>query len=90
MALGGGPKVMLMDEPTAGMTPEETHRTADFVDDLNGRGMTVMVIEHDMGFVRGIARQVTVMHQGRIFRQGTLVEIERNPEVQRIYLGEEP
>jgi branched-chain amino acid transport system ATP-binding protein len=88
MALGGGPKVMLMDEPTAGMTPEETHRTADFVKDLNARGMTIMVIEHDMGFVREIARQVTVLHQGRIFRQGTLAEIESDPDVQRIYLGE--
>jgi ABC-type uncharacterized transport system ATPase subunit len=88
MVLGAASTLVLMDEPTAGMTPEETHRTARFLQDLNGRGMTIMVIEHDMGFVREIARRVTVLHQGRIFRQGSIGEIERDPDVQRIYLGE--
>lgn len=89
MVLGNDPRVVLMDEPTAGMTPEETAATADFLEQLNGRGVGVVVIEHDMGFVRMIARRVTVLHQGRIFRQATLPEIERDPEVQRIYLGEQ-
>jgi len=88
MVLGNAPKLVLMDEPTAGMTPEETHVTADFLKGLNRRGMTLIVIEHDMGFVREIARQVTVLHEGRVFRQGTIGEVERDPEVQRIYLGE--
>ena len=88
MVLGNRPKLVLMDEPTAGMTPEETHVTADFLKDLNQRGMTIIVIEHDMGFVREIANRVTLLHQGRIFRQGTISEMERDPEVQRIYLGE--
>lgn len=88
MVLGNCPRLVLMDEPTAGMTPEETHVTADFLKELNGRGMGIIVIEHDMNFVREIARQVTVLHQGRIFRQGTLGDIERDPQVQHIYLGE--
>ena len=88
MVLGNCPRLVLMDEPTAGMTPEETHVTADFLKELNGRGMGIVVIEHDMNFVREIARQVTVLHQGRIFRQGTLGDIEQDSQVQRIYLGE--
>lgn len=88
MILGNRPKVVLMDEPTAGMTPEETRETATFLEELNERGVALIVIEHDMGFVRMVARRVTVLHQGRIFRQGSLVEIERDREVQRIYLGE--
>lgn len=88
MALGNQPSIVLMDEPTAGMTPDETSRTAELLKELNARGLTIVVIEHDMGFVREIAREVTVLHQGRIFRQGSLSEIECDREVQRIYLGE--
>ncbi len=88
MVLGNRPLVVLMDEPTAGMTPEETHATAEFLKELTARGLTVVVIEHDMSFVREIARKVTVLHQGRIFRQGSLAAIESDTEVQRIYLGE--
>jgi branched-chain amino acid transport system ATP-binding protein len=69
------------------MTPEETALTADFVLKLNRQGTTVLVVEHDMAFVRHIARRVTVLHYGRIFAEGTLAEIETNPEVRRIYLG---
>ncbi len=88
MALGNQPSLVLMDEPTAGMTPDETSRTAGLLKELNGRGLAIVVIEHDMSFVREIARRVTVLHQGRIFRQGSIAEIESNREVQRIYLGE--
>jgi branched-chain amino acid transport system ATP-binding protein len=88
MVLGNRPQIVLMDEPTAGMTPDETHVTAAFLKDLNGRGVTIVAIEHDISFVREVARKVTVLHQGRIFRQGSLAEIESDPEVQRIYLGE--
>ena len=88
MALGNQPSLVLMDEPTAGMTPDETSRTAVLLKELNRRGLTIIVIEHDMSFVREIASQVTVLHQGRTFRQGSLAEIERDREVQRIYLGE--
>lgn len=88
MALGNGPRVVLMDEPTAGMTPEESRSTATFIRELEGRGIAAIVIEHDMGFVRDLDAPTTVLHQGRVFRQGRMAEIEVDPEVQRIYLGE--
>ncbi len=88
LALATEPDLLLLDEPTAGMTPEETALTAEFVVNLNAQGMTVLVVEHDMAFVRHIARRVTVLHYGRIFAEGTLAEIESNQDVRRIYLGE--
>ncbi|MFQ5774547.1 MAG: ABC transporter ATP-binding protein [Kiloniellaceae bacterium] len=88
MALGNRPCLVLMDEPTAGMTPDETGKTARLLKQLNARGPTIVVIEHDMSFVREIAQRVTVLHQGKIFRQGSISEIETDRDVQRIYLGE--
>ena len=89
LALATEPELLLLDEPTAGMTPEETALTADFVIKLSGQGVTILVVEHDMAFVRHIARGVTVLHYGRVFADGTLEEIEANHEVRRIYLGEQ-
>lgn len=89
LALATGPDLLLLDEPTAGMTPEETALTAEFVIRLNAQGMTVVVVEHDMAFVRHIARWITVMHYGRVFAEGSLAEIESNQDVRRIYLGEQ-
>src|SRR6184192_2844582 len=74
---------------SSGMTPEETARTAEFVIKLGGQGITILVVEHDMAFVRHIASGVTVLHYGRVFADGTLKEIEANHEVRRIYLGEQ-
>jgi len=88
LALAALPELLLLDEPTAGMTPEETSVTARFLVDLNRRGLAILVVEHDMAFVRQIGRHVTVLHYGRIFSEGTLDEIEANKEVRRIYLGE--
>jgi branched-chain amino acid transport system ATP-binding protein len=88
LALATTPELLLLDEPVAGMTPEETALTARFLDDLNRQGLAVLVVEHDMTFVRQIGRSVTVLHYGRIFGEGTLDEIEANHEVRRIYLGE--
>jgi len=88
LALATEPDLLLLDEPTAGMTPEETELTAQFVVNLNRHGLTVLVVEHDMAFVRYIAQRVTVLHYGRIFTEGSLDEIEANHEVRRIYLGE--
>ena len=88
LALATEPDLLLLDEPTAGMTPEETGLTAQFVVNLNRQGLTVLVVEHDMAFVRYIAQRVTVLHYGRIFIEGSLNEIESNHEVRRIYLGE--
>jgi branched-chain amino acid transport system ATP-binding protein len=88
LTLSTEPDLLLLDEPTAGMTPDETARTARFLIDLNRQGLTVLVVEHDMEFVRHIARRVTVLHNGQLFTEGLLEEIEANQEVRRIYLGE--
>ena len=87
MALSVNPKLLLLDEPTAGMGPGETEATARIVESLNADGVTIMVIEHDMTFVRQIARKVTVMNLGRLFAEGTIAEIEANQDVMDIYLG---
>jgi ABC-type uncharacterized transport system ATPase subunit len=87
MALSVNPKLLLLDEPTAGMGPGETEATANLVESLNADGVAILVIEHDMAFVRRIARTVTVMHLGQVFAEGTIAEIEANPGVTDIYLG---
>jgi branched-chain amino acid transport system ATP-binding protein len=87
MALSVNPKLLLLDEPTAGMGPGETEATGRLIESLNADGVTILVIEHDMAFVRQIARTVTVLHLGRIFAEGTIAEIEANPAVTDIYLG---
>ena len=87
MALSVNPKLLLLDEPTAGMGPGETEATARIIESLNADGVTIMVIEHDMTFVRQIARKVTVMNLGRLFAEGTIAEIEANQGVTDIYLG---
>jgi branched-chain amino acid transport system ATP-binding protein len=79
--------VLLLDEPTAGMSHEETFKTGELVKKLNASGMTIVVIEHDMAFVRQIAKRVTVLHFGRVFDDGGLDDIIRNEDVVRIYLG---
>ena len=88
LALATNPSVLLLDEPTVGMTLEETRQTADFVKRLNRIGLTILVVEHDMEFVREIAKQVTVLHQGRVFAEGSLEWIEDQEDVRKIYLGE--
>jgi urea transport system ATP-binding protein len=80
------PKLLLLDEPTAGMTQAETRKTAGIIKDLRGQH-TILVVEHDMAFVREIAEQITVMHLGRVLAEGDIAAIERNPDVRRAYLG---
>lgn len=87
LALASDPQVLFLDEPTAGMSPEETHFTAEIIKQLNGEGLTIVVVEHDMVFVREIAQKVTVFHQGQIFAEGCFDEISANESVKRIYLG---
>ena len=70
MALALQPQLLLLDEPTAGMSPEETFRTGELIKSFNAEGMTVLVVEHDMAFVRQIAQRVTVLHLGKIFARG--------------------
>ncbi len=87
MVLAGGPDILLLDEPTAGMSPEETRQTANVLRHLNAAGLTIVVVEHDIAFVREVAQMVTVMHQGRIFAEGAVETITAHEDVRRIYLG---
>jgi urea transport system ATP-binding protein len=80
------PRILLLDEPTAGMTQAETRRTAEIINGLKGRH-TVVVVEHDMAFVRMIATTITVMHLGKILAEGDITAIENNAQVREAYLG---
>lgn len=86
MLLAQDADLILMDEPTAGMTAAETHKTAELFNRLKGRH-TLIVVEHDMNFVREIGDIISVMQQGRMLAEGTITEIEQNPEVKQAYLG---
>jgi len=88
MAMSLKPRLLLLDEPTAGMSPEETHMTGEMIMELNKSGISVLAVEHDMDFVRQVAHRVTVLHFGKIFAQGTIDEIMASEEVAQIYLGE--
>lgn len=87
MALALQPQLLLLDEPTAGMSPEETFKTGELIKSFNAEGMTILVVEHDMAFVRQIAQRVTVLHLGRIFARGSLEAIIQDEKVAEIYLG---
>lgn len=87
MAVGVEPQLLLLDEPTAGMSPDETQKTGDMLHELNARGITILAVEHDMAFVEQISKSVTVLHMGSIFAEGTIAEIIAHPGVQEIYLG---
>lgn len=87
MALAMEPKLLLLDEPTAGMSPEETRLTTRIVRAFNTGGSSVIVIEHDMAFVRELQAPVIVLHLGRVFFRGTFSEVEKNEEVRHLYLG---
>ena len=88
MVLAAGPGVLLLDEPTAGMSPEETLQTAKVLRRLNGEGLTIVVVEHDIAFVREVAELVTVLHQGKVFAEGAVADITAHEDVRRIYLGQ--
>ena len=87
MVLAAGPSILLLDEPTAGMSPDETMQTARVLQYLNRTGLTIVVVEHDVAFVREVAQRVTVLHQGRVFAEGSMDEITADQDVRRIYLG---
>jgi urea transport system ATP-binding protein len=80
------PQLLLVDAPVAGMTPQEVERTAELLTSLAGRH-SVIVVEHDMEFVRSIARQVTVLHEGNVLAQGSIDEVQSNARVREVYLG---
>ena len=89
MLLVSEPRLLLVDEPVAGMTAQETESTAELLTGLAGK-RTVIVVEHDMAFVRSISREVTVLHQGAVLAEGSMDEVQNNPEVIEVYLGEAP
>lgn len=86
MILALNPALILLDEPVTGMTPNEIEITQSLIEDLL-QDHSVVLIDHDMGFIRSIARDVVVMHQGRIIKRGRMQEMEQDPTVQQIYLG---
>jgi len=88
IALGNEPKLLILDEPTAGMSPEETSATMELIKRLaKMRGLTILFCEHDMDIVFSIAESIMVMHQGRTLIQGRPEEVRKNSFVQEAYLG---
>jgi branched-chain amino acid transport system ATP-binding protein len=89
IALAENPRVLLLDEPTAGMSPQETTEAIALVDRITkDRGLTLLFTEHDMGVVFGIADRISVLHHGEIIASGQPEEVRNDPEVRRVYLGE--
>jgi urea transport system ATP-binding protein len=86
MLLAQEPRVLLVDEPVAGMTHQETERTAELLNSLAG-DHTVVVVEHDMEFVRSIAKTVTVLHEGSVLAEGAMDAVQSDPKVIEVYLG---
>ncbi|BCM26026.1 urea ABC transporter ATP-binding protein UrtD [Methyloradius palustris] len=86
MLLAQEPKLLLLDEPVAGMTDHETERTAELLNSLAGKH-SIMVVEHDMDFVNSIARKVTVLHQGSVLAEGSMEQVQSNEQVIEVYLG---
>ena len=85
IALATDPEFLLLDEPTAGMSPQETQRTAAFVRKLAGH-VTIVLVEHDMEVVMGISDRITVLNYGEVLAEGTPAEIRENADVRRVYL----
>src|SRR5215210_5579857 len=89
IALACRPRLLLLDEPTAGMSPAETANMVDLIKSLSG-DLTVLIIEHDMDVVFALADRVTVLHYGEVLVEGPPVEVRNNPEVLAVYLGTDP
>jgi branched-chain amino acid transport system ATP-binding protein len=86
ISLATEPELLLMDEPTAGLTPEETLGIMELIKAIS-KGLTIILVAHDMDVVMKVSDQITVLHQGRILAEGKPEEIQKNEEVQRVYLG---
>jgi len=86
MLLAQDPRLLLIDEPAAGMSDEETERTGELLMSLENKH-SLIVIEHDMEFIRQIARKVTVLHQGHVLKEGSFESVKADPEVIQVYLG---
>ena len=91
IALASDPKILLLDEPTAGMSAGETHESIALLERIaKERGLTLLFTEHDMAVVFSIAQKIAVMHQGRIIADGSPAAVRADPGVRRVYLGERP
>jgi len=89
IALASEPELLLLDEPTAGMSAQETHQTMELIGKITReKGLTLLFTEHDMEVVFSISQRIMVLHQGRLIAEGTPGEVRNNPEVQKVYLGE--
>ena len=86
MLLAQDPKLLLVDEPVAGMTDAETHQTAELLKEIN-REKTVVVVEHDMTFVRELGVKVTCLHEGAVLAEGSIDQVSENERVVEVYLG---
>jgi urea transport system ATP-binding protein len=86
MLLAQDPKLLLVDEPAAGMTDAETQQTAELLKDIN-RNHTIIVVEHDMAFVRELGVKVTVLHEGAVIAEGSIDQVSENERVIEVYLG---
>lgn len=88
ITLGTQPEMLLLDEPTCGMSPEETEITMGLINKLSsGRGLTILFTEHDMSVVFGVAKRISVFHQGALIEDGTPEKVRASEEVQKVYLG---
>lgn len=86
MLLMQDPELLLLDEPVAGMSPKEREQTAELLNGIS-KGRSIVVIEHDMAFVRMIAHKVTVLHQGRLLAEGSMDDVQSDERVKEVYLG---
>jgi branched-chain amino acid transport system ATP-binding protein len=90
LALAGKPQLLLLDEPTAGMSSEETQETMELVKRLNREiGLSILFTEHDISVIFGYAKKLSVLYQGMVIAEGTPEEVRKNEEAQKCYLGEE-
>ena len=87
MVLVQRPRLLLLDEPVAGMTEKERLRTGELITRIAHEGTTVLVVEHDMDFVRRFAHKVTVMHEGKVLTEGSVAEVQQDETVREVYLG---
>lgn len=87
MVLVQKPRLLLLDEPVAGMTEKERLHTGELITQIAREGTTVLVVEHDMDFVRRFAHKVTIMHEGKILTEGTVSEVQMDETVREVYLG---
>jgi len=88
IAMASDPELLLLDEPTAGMTQDETTRMMALINEIS-EGLTIILVEHDMKFVMSVSKKITVLHDGRVLAEGSPEEIRNNEEVQRVYLGKQ-